>query len=693
MIRLRKVLLYDFIYYLIFIIAVLYFILINVFVKHESRYLGNENIIIGIITSYNIDGNLLSIDLKASENLKISYYINNKDEKEYLNNNLKLGIKINVYGKLNKPINNVLPNTFNYKKYLENKEIYWLCNAEKIEIIDNNENVFYKIKNTVITRINKASKSSNYLQTFILGNKKDINVDSFSNYQKNGVSHLFALSGMHVTLFTSFILNSLKKLKVTETKRYIIAMVFIMFYATLTNYTASILRAGLFFSILSLNKIFYTHIKPINILLLTGSILIFIKPNILNDIGFQYSFATSFGLILASSKLKSQNYILNLFKVSVVAFLFSIPISLNNFYEINLLSPFNNLVFVPIVTFIIYPLSLITFMLPFLDNVLYIFIWIMELFNNIISGITLLNIIIPKLNLVMCIIFYILLIIAISKQKKHHLIIMLLIIILNKYKLYFNPSAYVYFLDVGQGDSAIIQLPYNQEIIMIDTGGKLSISKEEWEKRNNNNRLSDNTLVFLKSIGITKIDYLILTHGDEDHLGEADNVINEFKVKNVIVNQDKLNHNELKIDNLIKVEQKIVGTKTKIKSLNNKERDNENDNSLVLLIEIYNYQMLFMGDASKKVEEHIIKENNLSIDLLKIGHHGSKTSSSERFLKEIKPITGIISSGRNNRYNHPSSEVITILDNLNIEYYNTQDTGTIIFKITPNAHSFNFTPP
>ena len=234
-------------------------------------------------------------------------------------------------------------------------------------------------------------------------------------------------------------------------------------------------------------------------------------------------------------------------------------------------------------------------------------------------------------------------------------------------------------------------LPYRKATILIDTGGKVKSKSENWQKRKKEYLFSSNTIVYLKSIGITDIDYLILTHGDFDHMGEAINLVNNFKVEKVIFNCGPYNDLEKE---LIKVLDKkkikyyscikeLTIDKNKLYFLQTKEYDNENDNSNVIYTELNGYRFMFMGDASTTTEKEILNKYNLTdIDVLKVGHHGSKTSSGKEFIDEINPKYSIISVGKNNRYGHPSKEVLNNLEKSKI--FRTDQDGSIMFKIKDN---------
>ena len=182
-------------------------------------------------------------------------------------------------------------------------------------------------------------------------------------------------------------------------------------------------------------------------------------------------------------------------------------------------------------------------------------------------------------------------------------------------------------------------------------------------------------------------------------MGEAINLVENFKVEKIIFNCGETNDLEKK---LIKVlEKKKIKYNFCIKELNidnnklhflqTKEYDNENDNSNVIYTELNGYKFMFMGDAGIEKENEILNKYNLSnIDVLKVGHHGSKTSSGKEFIDEINPKYSIISVGKNNRYGHPNKEVLNILNNSKI--YRTDLNGTIAIKINSNYKIKNYSP-
>lgn len=675
-----------------FIFLVLYVFVATKLIKYESIYSGDETTITGKITNYSINGNKLKINIKNKEEIIATYYIETQEELAYLKENIGIGKTLTVKGSLRKPLNNTIPNTFNYKKYLYNNKIYYLLDVDSY-IIKNDNNFVEKAKDYLIKRAYN-SQNNEYLLMLVLGDKALISTDTYNTYQNNGTSHLLAVSGSHITVILLVLSFFLKKLK--EIPKLIIISLILLFFAFVTNNASAVNRAIYFFIINRINKLGNLKLSNIQVLFITAFLLLLLDPFTIYDLGFIYSFCISFGIIYYSDKLNGNLFIATL-KVSIIAFLFSLPISSYINFELNISSILINLIFVPWISYIVFPISIITFIFPIFNPILSILLSITNVLNNIGEFISIF-INVPKMPLVVAIILFILLLLA--KNNKKYLYVILIILGLIKLSPLINSSYEVYFLDINQGDSAIIITPHKRDVVMIDTGGKITYEVEDWKKGNKSYNLSDNTIKFLKSKGITTIDYLITTHGDYDHLGEAQNIVNKLSVKNVIFNNDAYNTLELELIDVlnaknIKYYQNIKTlsiTNNTIYFLNDYLYDNENDNSNVLYLSIYDKKFLFMGDAGINVEEDLMNKYNLeNITVLKVGHHGSKTSSSKNFIDYVNPLISIISVGRNNRYNHPSTEVLANLSNRII--YRTDIDGTIKFNIKKNKFAIKTYEP
>lgn len=680
MLKLRKILLCDFLY-IIFIIVILFFSLFRLLFFKSSNYSLKSNLVEGIVTKIVYKENNQVIYLKNKENFIINFKVGNKLK-------FTLGDRILVKGEFKRASKNTTEYLFNYQKYLERKNIFYIVDAKEIEIVKKNKNIYYLIKQALYNNF----QNNPYLLTFIMGDKSLMKNNVLRSYQENGISHLFAISGMHITMFANILNIILKKLSLNEEKKFLIISFFLCCYLLLVGFSPSILRGVLFYIFFTLNKIYYFYIKPVNLYIFILGVCLLINPNFIFDVGFWYSFLISLALILYSFKLQSKNFVISLFKVSFLSFIVSIPISLFNFYQINILSIFYNILFVPLISFIIFPCALISSLVKPIRPIFNFFIIILENLSLFLNKISFGKLIFKRLNMIVYIIYLVIIILFLFWKRKLLLKLFFILLIFHFMIPLFSNNTYIKMLDIGQGDS--ILLHFNKKSILIDTGGVYSYKNNEADGKIFYNII----LPAFKSLGIGKLDYLIITHGDADHMGEAIQLIENFKVEVVIFNCGEYNNLEKK---LIKVlEKKKIKYYSCIKELNidknklyflqTKEYNNENDNSNVIYTEIEGYRFLFMGDAGVLKEKDILDTYDISkIDVLKVGHHGSRTSTSELFLKRINPQIALISAGRDNKFNHPHDEVLKLLNKYKVKFFSTKEFGSITidlnkFKIRKN---------
>ena len=649
---------------IIFIITLLY----TNYYPFKSKYTKDDKEFIGIVTKYEVKEDKITIEIKAKEKLLITYKY---QDKEF--NNLSYGDKIKVKGTLITPSKNTNQNTFNYQKYLYYKKIYYLVEATSINKIANNHNYLYTIKNILYQKIDKL-KSSNYIKTLLFCDNT-LSKEIKESYRINGISHLFSVSGMHINFFVSIIYLYLNKITYNKRIKYLITNIFIIIYLILFP-SSSLLRSAVMSILYSINYLLKLKIKKIDILLLTLGVSLLINPFIIYDLGYIYSYTITFFLVLSSSTLKNKNKINKIIYISLLSFLVSIPITIYNSYEINIISILLNIILIPIISIIILPLTILTYIFPILDSILYLFTNTLETISLFISKIKITKIIFPKPSLLIVVLYYIIFLLSYQNKKYFYLNIILLIIIY--ISPYLNSNFEIVMFEVGEADCHLIKYPYNKNTILIDTG------KNEYKIKNE-------VIPYLKSIGIKKIDYLIITHGDLDHMGEGINLVNNFKVEKVIFNCGPYNDLEQELIKVLDIKKikyyscikELNIDNNKLYFLQTKEYDNENDNSNVIYSELNVYKFMFMGDAGIDKEKDILDKYNLSnVDVLKVGHHGSKTSSSKEFINVINPKYSIISVGKNNRYGHPNKEVLENLENSKI--YRTDEDGSIMFKIKNN---------
>lgn len=682
MIRLRKILLCNYPFYILLFCS-LVFVLIKINVGYESIYKGDDKYVTGYLENYYIDGNRLTITLDSREKIIGNYYFDTEEELSLFKKLFSLGDYVRLEGVFYKVNNNTTKGMFNYRKYLERKGVFYNIKIDNIELIKKNKNIYYHVKNYIIKRINNNS----YLYTFILGDTTYIDSNVLSSYRENGISHLFAISGMHISLLSSILLKILKKIRIPSNTRYFITNLFLIGYLFLTGFSPSILRGVLFFLFFSINKIYYFYIKSVNIFIFVLSIVLLINPFYIYDVGFLYSFIISFSYIVLGSYMnKFSNYVFKLFISSFVAFIVSFPITIYYFYQVNLLSILYNLFYVPFISIIVFPFALITFIFTIFIPIFNILIFILEKSSIFLSNIDICKFIFMKINswfYILYFVFIILFFLGLINRKFYLIVSFFIMMIVHYFFPYFDSSDYIKMIDIGQGDSILIHS--NNKSMLIDTGGKMSYSTEEWTKGNRNNSIVGNlTIPLLKSLGIKKLDYLILTHGDYDHMGEAINLVNNYKVEKAILNPGKLNYLEKEfINSFDNYEIVYDGYQFELGDFSflsiNSDLGDENDSSIVLYSVIDKYKLLFMGDASTKSELNIMNKYNLGeIDILKVGHHGSKTSSGKKFIEEINPKFSLISVGKDNKFGHPNNEVLENLEDSKI--YRTDIDGSVMFK-------------
>ena len=236
----------------------------------------------------------------------------------------------------------------------------------------------------------------------------------------------------------------------------------------------------------------------------------------------------------------------------------------------------------------------------------------------------------------------------------------LIIFIIPFLEIFCNPFFQVYTLNIGQGDCSIIVEPFYKSVVMIDCGQSLY--------RDNVERI---IMPFLENKNIHTIDTLILTHDDFDHSGGYESLKDRIKIKQVIRDSNEKVNVEYPFYLL----------------LDQRESKDENDSSIISYFTYDHLKYLFMGDASKQIEKQLLDTYDLKADVIKVGHHGSNTSSDATFLDSLDCKIALISAGYKNKYNHPSVETLKTLDKLNINTFCTNNSGSIAIY---SWHHFSF---
>ncbi len=665
-----KIILQSNLFLLILIIATIVIITIRILTPSKTYYTTKDNKVIGTIEKITLDNEKVTLLIKAKEKIQGTYYFKSNQKNKV--KDLKIGDKVKVLGTITKPRTPTTKNLFDYSFYLKKQGIYQLITINEIKIIKSSTKLFDRIKNI----LNKKATHP-YMQAFLLGNDEKIEEEVRLSYQENGISHLLAISGMQFYLIANTILRILKKIKVHKKTSYLITFIIIFLYFFVLDLNASILRGVLFFFLFSINKVWRLNLPKNRLIVFSIIITMLINPYFITEAAFWYSFIISIGLL--SFFQERTSYWKSLWYSSVLSFLLSIPISLYYFYQVNVLSIVYNLFYIPYVNIVVFPLTIIAFLIPIIEPLYQLSITILEQSSLLLSKIEIGKFIFPKVNIFIYFIEFLFLLVYLKKKQKKVLII-LITLFLGHYLSSHLKQDFIKMIDVGQGDSLLI---YSQgKTALIDTGGKL-----RFDGKTSTTITKYTTIPLLKSLGIKKLDFLFLTHGDMDHMGEVFYLINHFKAEKIYIN---LGPTSLLENNLLK-ERKVAESKQDsvfqvgnftFYQLNKSWKD-ENNSSSVYYVHHPNLTVLLMGDATIDTEKYLLENYNLNIDVLKVGHHGSKTSTGISFLNATSPRLALISVGQDNNFGHPNQEVLKKLENKNIPYLMTKDSGTI--TVFPNT--------
>ncbi|MBG9445636.1 DNA internalization-related competence protein ComEC/Rec2 [Cytobacillus firmus] len=708
---------------------------------HRTSLTGNEgDFEITLSESVKIDGDLLTVLIELTEKkekLAARYKIKSEAEQKILSDHLRIGMTCRVNGTLQTPPTSTNPNSFSYKDYLNHNSIFWILELEQLNLSDCTYN---KSRITLPILKMREMGTKHILEHFpeqtaplsialVFGDRSFIDENIVASYQKIGIIHLLAISGLHVGMLAGMFFLAGVRAGITREKMTSILIMVLPVYAILTGAAPSVLRAVFMMLLVLLAKKLKAPIQLADVISIVFAGYLFISPFIIYNAGFQLSFAVALSLILSAPAIlkKFTHPLAALLSVSLICQIAAIPILLWHFYEVSIISIIANLIFVPLYSSIVLPVVLILFIFDLLtggraDSLLHvlekmiIFLnWIAEMLSAIPNS----TLILGRPSPLMLII-YLLLIPAFfagwerSKNKKAIIkngVLPVLAIVIHYFVNVFTPAGEITFIDVGQGDSILIKLPYGRGNYLIDAGGAPMFETEEWKMRSDPYETGKDTVVpFLKSKGISKIDKLFLTHGDMDHIGGASAVLKEMKVKSVVFPQGA-EFSEAEKDLVVQAKNnksEIFFTKAgdswligdsvfRVLSPFGGEMGDgvgKNDGSIVLFAKVGGLNWLFTGDLEEQGEGQLIKSYpKLRADVLKTAHHGSRTSSTDLFLAGLKPRIGVISAGRNNRYGHPHNDVMRRMNDYNVKVLRTDKQGAITYFFKGDSGTFSVQLP
>lgn len=579
---------------------------------------------------------------------KINYliYKDKNDINTYYQGNI-----IYVKGSIQEIENDLELDVFEFKDYLKYKRVFYQIIAdEEIKIIDGKMPLNQKIINSLTKNLQNESYS---MCKMLLFNDKNADIEAYNNLKEINAIHLFVVSGFHISFLFKLISLIFKKNKMLQN---IIGSIISFVYVFILSFQLSALRALLSTFI---NKFFSKYLNTIDAVSISGLIILLIEPLNIFNYSFIMSFLMTYIVIISSHIIKNKNPLIKSLLISLLCFIAMIPIQLIINYKINVISLFTNIILTYVVM-VIFTLCIFSICISKINGDCFSFIY--KGFNQLVDKISNIDssIVLGSLSLIPLIIFYglfILLLISIERKNNKKTIFsgfsILLFFILLYNRHIFNYSQQVIFLNVYQGDCAIIMDSFNGKVMLIDTGGLT-----------NYDIANKKIMPFLNYHGIRKIDKVVITHDDYDHCGALKSLNESIKINEIISDKSISN---------------VVLGKINLYNLNKyyNETNNNNDTSIVLYGNICDKSFLFTGDISSTIEKKIITDNKLNVDFLKVAHHGSSTSSSSSFLKEIKATYAIISVGKNNKYHHPNNETLKRLNDNNIIIYRTDLNGSI----------------
>ena len=639
-----------------------------------------------------VNGDSLSFRGKSSSRtFQVYYKLQSENEKEAFQVLTDLH-EIELEGKFSELEGQRNFGGFDYQAYLKTQGIYQTLNIKKIQSLqkvgswDIGENLSSLRRKAVVwIKTHFPDPMRNYMTGLLLGNLDTDFEEMNELYSSLGIIHLFALSGMQVGFFMDGFKKLLLRLGLTQEKLKWLTYPFSLIYAGLTGFSASVIRS-------LLQKLLAQHgVKGLDNFALTVLVLSIIMPNFFLTAGGVLSCAYAFILTMTSKEGEGLKAVA---RESLVISLGILPILSFYFAEFQPWSILLTFVFSFLFDLVFLPLLSILFVLSFLYPVIqlnFIFEWL-EGMIRFVSQVASRPLVFGQPNawLLILLLISLALVYDCRKNIKRVAGFSLLIVglfFLTKYPL----ENEITMLDVGQGESIFLR-DVTGKTILIDVGGKAESDKkiEKWQEKATTSNAQRTLIPYLKSRGVAKIDQLILTNTDKEHVGDLLEVTKAFHVGEILVSKGSLKQKEIVAE--------LQATQTKVRSVTagenlpifgsqlevlspRKIRDGGHEDSLVLYGKLLDKHFLFTGNLVEKGEKDLLKYYpDLEVDVLKASQHGSKNSSSSVFLEQLKPEMTLISVGKNNRTKLPHKETLIRLEGINSKVYRTDQQGAIRFK-------------
>jgi len=653
----------------------------------------------------NLDGEVLTGAMNASgEQLQFNYYIGSEQEQILIKKRMPYFSSCPVQMSIHRPLPNTNGLKFNYDEYLANQGLRYTAQVKALSLTECQPvqlNFIDSIKWYRVTLVDRMMElpfdKMSYVVALTLGDTRYLSHNELAELKTLGIYHLYAISGSHVALLTVQLLFVFKRLYLPLIYSTGAIIALLPVYALLTGFSPSVLRASLFIAL-------YMMLKRWGMTLLDSLALSFIifllyDIHLINDIGFQLSYMISFVLVFTDRLFDKKSPLVIFLMTTFIAQLSSFPVILLHFNTIQWSGLITNLLFVPFFNILMFPactlLLLMTMIFnahpPVVFNMLSILFTINDHLVAFFSALNMGETVIANQQgicyIIVAAFFYYAVAIgyrSVVKSMAAMLIYCLLIVGWSQLQV---PHDSITFVDVGQGDSTIIES--KRHVMVIDTGGKMQFDDAPWKQRRKQSTIAEFSIIpMLTERGYQQIDYLLLTHPDQDHFGEAVELLQRFDVKNLILNPEAAGAEKYKetiavaekrqtrVIDVRRLTSLTVGNAQVSVMNSDYQSAEENDSSVITTVKLGQRRYLLMADLPIAREESVMQLCR-SIDVLKVGHHGSDTSTSDALLDCIQPQLAVISAGRNNRFGHPHESVIQRLQQRHIQVMSTQQQGKI----------------
>ncbi len=639
-----------------------------------------------------VNGDSLSFRGKSDGRIfQVYYKLQSEEEKEQFQALTDI-YEIELEGKLSEPEGQRNFGGFDYQAYLKTQGIYQTLNIKKNQSLkkvsswDIGENLSSLRRKAVVwIKTHFPDPMRNYMTGLLLGHLDTDFEEMNELYSSLGIIHLFALSGMQVGFFMDAFKKLLLRLGLTQEKWKWLAYPFSLVYAGLTGFSASVIRS-------LLQKLLAQHgVKGLDNFALTVLVLFIIMPNFFLTAGGVLSCAYAFILTMTS---KEGEGIKAVARESLVISLGILPILSFYFAEFQPWSILLTFVFSFLFDLVFLPLLSILFILSFVYPVTqfnFIFEWLEDIIR-LVSQLASRPMVFGQPSSLVLTLLLISLALVYDFRKNIKRLAGLSLFIIGLFFLTKHPlENEITMLDVGQGESIFLR-DVTGKTILIDVGGKVEASKkiEKWQEKATTSNAQRTLIPYLKSRGVAKIDQLILTNTEKEHVSDLLEVTKVFHVGEILVSKGSLTQKEFVAElqaTQTKVRSVTVGDKlsifgSQLEVLSTRENGEANlDDSLVLHGKLLDKHFLFTGNLKEKGEKELLKQYpDLEVDVLKAGQHGAKTSSSSVFLEKLKPEITLISVGKNNRVKLPHQETLTRLESIKSKIYRTDQQGATRFK-------------